>query len=170
MPQLRRALEEPFRTSDQTYQVSLVGNSRPDGMWEGRLSFKPAGRGGVTLKTPVETTQSNERALVHWAQALSTTFFEGAFKRALATVDAKSKPPSRKAIASSTDVDPKRVEKSVLDCFRKFKTVTLNRQTFLETIDEFSNADVVRAIESLERQGLVTRVTDRGSLWVTLLK
>ena len=44
----------------------------------------------------------------------------------------------------------------------------MNREALFEQIDDFSNADIVRAIEALERARVVERFTDRGAAWVAL--
>lgn len=164
--QITREIESHIHVQGDDYRVTLLGHARPDGIWEGRVAFKPLTFGGEVLETPVETTQPDERALVRWAEGLSNTFFDGAFRRALATASPKREPPRRKAIVSTNEVDPTAVERRVLECFRQFKPVKLNRQTLLDSIEEFANADVIRAIESLERDRVVSTSTERGSVWV----
>ena len=44
----------------------------------------------------------------------------------------------------------------------------MNREALFEQIDDFSNTDIVRAIEALERARVVERFTDRGAAWVAL--
>jgi hypothetical protein len=65
------------------YYVSVAGESRTDGEWEGWLEFVPLDESDALL-TPTETTQSNRAALEHWAEALSETYVQGAFRRAVA--------------------------------------------------------------------------------------
>ena len=166
MQQLSREIESHIHVQGDDYRVTLLGHARPDGIWEGRVAFKPLTFGGDVIETPVETTQPDERALLRWAEGLSNTFFDGAFRRALAEVSRKPQPPRRQAIVSTNEVDPIVVERRVLECFREFKSTKLNRQTLFDSIDEFSNADVIRAIESLERSRLLTTATARGSVWV----
>jgi hypothetical protein len=74
----------PFVVVDngRDYYVSAVGDRRPDGEWEGWLEYVPLDDSDV-LVTPTETTQSNLPALEHWAEALTDTYVEGAFKRAV---------------------------------------------------------------------------------------
>jgi len=138
-------------------------------MWEARLRFEPRASSGVALTTPVESTQSNEQSLVRWAEHLGTAFFDGAFERALASTERKGPPrPVKGKIAGTTRVNPRSVERRVLECFKKTGASTLNREAFFEQIDDFSNADVVRAIEALERARVVQRFTERGAAWVAL--
>jgi hypothetical protein len=158
-----------FQARGDAYRVTLLGRCRPDGVWEGRIQFEPGGGGGVILTTPVESTQPSERLLLQWATGLGDAFFEGAFERALASVDQKKQRlPVKGRTTDSANVDPIAVERRVLECFVKLGAWTLNREAFFEQIDDYSNADVQRAIESLEREGKVARFTDRGSAWVAL--
>jgi hypothetical protein len=158
-----------FQARGDAYRVSLLGRCRPDGVWEGRIQFEPGGGGGVVMTTPVESTQPNEGSLLQWASGLGVAFFEGAFDRALASVDQKKQRRPVKAVtADSANVDAGAVERKVLECFARSRARTLNREAFFDLIDDFSNADVQRAIESLEREGRIARFTDRGSAWVTL--
>ena len=169
MQQLQQRFDLPFHARGDAYRVSLLGRCRPDGIWEARIQFEPGGGGGVVLTTPVESTQTSERALIQWASGLGDAYFDGAFQRALASVDQKKqRSPVKATTADSANVDPVAVERRVLECFVKSAAWTLNREAFFEQIDDYSNADVQRAIESLEREGKVARFTDRGSAWVAL--
>ena len=147
--------------------MTLLGRCRPDGIWEARLRFQPIAGGGVKLTTPVESTQPNERALIRWAEGLGSAFYEGAFSRALASID-RIPQPRRAKPPATTRTNTAEVQKRVLECFRKHEASTLNREVFFDGIDDFSNADVIRAIEALERDQKVIRFTDRGSVWVAL--
>ena len=169
MRQFAHQFDIPFQARGDTYRVTLLGHCRPDGTWEARIQFEPGGSGGVVLTTQVESTQPSERLLLQWATGLGDAFFEGAFERALASVDQKKpRRPDKTPTADSANVDPVAVERRVLECFVKLGAWTLNREAFFEQIDDYSNADVQRAIESLEREGTVARFTDRGSAWVAL--
>jgi len=167
--QFAHQFDLPFQARGDAYRVSLLCRCRPDGVWEGRIQFESGGGGGVVMTTPVESTQPSERLLLQWATGLGDAFFEGAFERALASVDQKKqRRPVKGRTTDSANVDPIAVERRVLECFVKLGAWTLNREAFFEQIDDYSNADVQRAIESLEREGKVARFTDRGSAWVAL--
>ena len=74
----------PFVVVDkgQEYYVSVAGHQRPDGEWEGWLEYVPLDESDVLI-TPTETTQSNLSALRHWAEVLTETYVQGAFRRAV---------------------------------------------------------------------------------------
>jgi hypothetical protein len=75
----------PYRitdTSGEEFYVSVAGEPRLDGRWEGWLEYVPLDE-SEPLLTPVETTQSTRAALVHWAEALTDTYVQGAFERAV---------------------------------------------------------------------------------------
>ena len=79
----------PYIVTDmhaREYYVSVAGYRRADGEWEGWLEYVPLDESDALI-TPTETTQSNRRALQHWAEALTETYVQGAFARAvIATV------------------------------------------------------------------------------------
>ena len=66
------------------YTARVLGEARGDGMWVGRIEFRPRGVGGQPLRTPVETTQPNLDALRYWASGLEPVYLEGALERAIA--------------------------------------------------------------------------------------
>jgi hypothetical protein len=75
----------PYRIIDTTgneFYVSVAGEPRVDGLWEGWLEYVPVDE-SEPLLTPTETTQSTRAALVHWAEALTDTYVQGAFGRAV---------------------------------------------------------------------------------------
>jgi hypothetical protein len=80
----------PFRVINndgREFYVSVVGDPRPDGEWEGWLEYVPLDDTDV-LVTRIETTQSNRASLEHWADALTETYVQGAFHRGVpATAD-----------------------------------------------------------------------------------
>jgi hypothetical protein len=72
----------------RSYQAGACGRRIDgDGRWDGWIEFLPADDSPV-LRTPQETVQPDQEALVYWATGLSATYLEGALKRAL-------QPPSR---------------------------------------------------------------------------
>jgi hypothetical protein len=76
----------PYRvwdTDGRELFVSVAGEQRLDGVWEGWLEFVPLDD-TEPLLTPTETTQSNRPALQHWAKALEETYVQGALDRATA--------------------------------------------------------------------------------------
>ena len=69
-------------SSDNTYEIFVYGQARPDSTWEGWIEFNPVG-GGSVLRTEQETSQPNLAALEYWADGLEPVYFEGALARAL---------------------------------------------------------------------------------------
>ena len=64
------------------YRARAFGTRRVDGTWTGWIEFAPHG-GGVTRRTPQETTQPSRGALVYWALGLDVIYLEGALARAI---------------------------------------------------------------------------------------
>jgi len=80
-----RIADLPFRVIDndgREFCVSVVGEPRPDGEWEGWLEYVPLDDTDV-LVTRTETTQSNRASLERWADALTETYLQGAFHRGI---------------------------------------------------------------------------------------
>ena len=157
---IERPIERSFRADGVDYRLLLIGECREDGTWEGRIRFAPLS--GEPFTTLVESTQPSERLLIDWTRGLGSSFYDGAFQRA----SRKSiQPPARKATPASMDVEISDVERRILE--RLSGNSTIDRQLLFESIPEFSNADVERAIKSLDSKRRVIRFTDRGSVWVT---
>jgi len=79
-------IDLPYRTIDargEEFYVSVAGEMRADGQWEGWLEYVPLDE-SEPLLTPTETTQSTRGALVRWADALTETYVQGALERAAA--------------------------------------------------------------------------------------
>src|SRR5688572_27640870 len=95
------------------YYVSVAGDRRADGEWEGWLEYVPLDESDALI-TPTETTQSNRAALEHWASVLTDTYVQGAFARAVTAtaVAAQSRVVATRldraaAVAASADLpDP----------------------------------------------------------------
>lgn len=79
----------PYRivASGDEFYVSVAGEPRPDGRWEGWLEYVPL-NDTEPIVTPTETTQSTRDALLHWAETLTEVYAQGAFDRGIrATAD-----------------------------------------------------------------------------------
>ena len=69
-------------TLGNLYEVSIYGEPRGDGTWEGWLEFVPLSPGLPALRTDRETTQPDQSALEYWATGLEPMYLAGAFERA----------------------------------------------------------------------------------------
>lgn len=65
-----------------SYDANVCGREADNGMWEGWIEFARSDDDTV-LRTPRETKQPNRADLEYWARGLTTTYLEGALKRAL---------------------------------------------------------------------------------------
>lgn len=156
------------------YNVHLHGRSRPGNTWEGWLVFERASD-GAKFEGGVETTQSDTDAIVHWAAGLTDTHLHGSLERALHPVRRDPTPiasPSPVIVELDDTQGRKRrlagVERAVLDRFVRHRAVRLETRRLFDEL-EYANADVVRAIEDLEKQGgFVVRRTEEGSDWLYL--
>ena len=62
-----------------------------------------------------------------------------------------------------------RIEQYIFDLFREKQSSRLLAKEVFDSTGEFSNADLVRAFEDLEKRWrLLSRYTKEGSDWVTL--
>ncbi|HEX8173321.1 MAG TPA: hypothetical protein VF824_22495 [Thermoanaerobaculia bacterium] len=177
MERLLQTFEAPFADHDgNLYAVQLFGRSRPGDTWQAMLTFVRQ-RDGISFTTGVETTQSNAEAVLYWATGLTPAYFDGAFERARLQSTQSTRPSAApiEAAPPLRDVTADRetylhrlneLETQVLDSFRRHGADRVATQTVLDELPH-AHADVVRAIEDLEKQRhLVERVTDGGTDWL----
>ena len=110
----------PYTITDlhgRRYYVSVAGARRADGEWEGWLEYVPLDESDALI-TPTETTQSNRGSLLHWADALTETYVQGAFARAVAATAADTE--SRMAAARADHAAAVAATVDLPDPFRLF--------------------------------------------------
>lgn len=173
MERLLQEFERPVRDAGGIlYRVFLYGRSRPGDTWQGWLVFERT-TDGQRFATDVETTQSNADAVLYWAAGLTDAYFDGALARAQ---DPRPRDASAIAVPPPVvngDSGTRRrrlaaIERDVLDCFARDHTRRLLTDALLAGLPH-ANADVVRALEDLEKQGgLLIRQTEEGSDWLIL--
>jgi hypothetical protein len=156
----------PSRVIDsegREFYVSVVGNPRLDGEWEGWLEYVPLDESEVLL-TRIETTQSNRAALEHWAAGLTDTYVQGAFQRAVAaTPDLLSdRVVARRAVvaaaveSATTDLpDPFELLQLGTDRMRA-RLTALPRATLLSIIAAFGLNPAGKSLTWLSDRQLVT--------------
>ncbi len=173
MERLLQEFEQPIReTGGLLYRVFLYGRSRPGDTWQGWLVFESIAD-GARFATDIETTQPNAEAILYWATGLTDAYFDGALVRAQ---NPRPRDPSAVAvpapIVTSDSATHRRrlaaLERDVLACFGRHRTRRLlTARLFVEL--PYAHADVVRALEDLEKQGgLLIRRTEQGSDWLFL--
>jgi hypothetical protein len=119
MAEVVHVFAEPVLVNDSPYTVQVVG--RPDGhIWEGWIEFVSTD-GRDALRTPRETTQPDRAALAYWATGVSSTYIEGALRRALTPVAPRAAQPLPQAAfeapAPSPAGDLFASDRAVLDPF-----------------------------------------------------
>jgi len=177
MQRLLQTFDTPFtdRNGD-VYIVELYGNSRPGDTWQGSLAFVRRGS-GRRLATGAETTQPTADALLYWASGLTPTYFDGAFERAQSSPSERLPiepiPPPLRDVTAGDETYRRRfteLQRSVLRAFTDRASTRLSMQALLEELPH-ANADVIRAIEDLEkRPRLLERRTEGGSEWLVLTR
>jgi len=168
---VERLLQEfERRITDDTgtiYRVFLYGQSRPADTWVGWLVFERISD-GTRFSTEVETTQPNAQAIVYWATGLTDAYFDGGLARALRPHHVV---PAFRGHAGESYTRRRRLanlERAVLACFTRRWAKRLPTLTIFDELP-YANADIVRALEDLERQGgLLIRRTEEGNDWVFL--
>jgi hypothetical protein len=172
---LLQQFEKPIRDSGgATYNVYVYGRSRPSDTWQGWLVFERL-TDGRRFATGVETTQSSAEAILYWATGLTDAYFDGALERAIEPRDHDSSPiPSPLPIVGGlVDADTRiarlaKVESAILGAFHRFGATRLLTRTVLDSLPH-AHADVVRALEDLEKQGgFLRRRTEEGNDWIFL--
>lgn len=175
MTTLLQQFENPIRgPGGETYIVLLHGRARSsDGMWEGWIVFQRTSDARL-FATPVETTQSTAEAVRYWATGLGDAYFEGALERALRTRPQRpARPVPQPVVDGNVDFETRRarismLQAGILDHFRiRHRIGVLTRELF-DALPH-AHADVVRALEDLEKQGRwLVRKTEAGNDWVFL--
>lgn len=175
MEQLLQQFEKPITdAAGTTYRIYAYGRSRPADTWQGWLVFERLSD-GRRFATDVETTQPNAEAVRYWASGLAETYFDGALARATAPTRPTSAPvavpPS--LIGEEVDADIRRrrlatIERDVLAVFNRRGSARLLTQIVFDELP-YAHADVVRALEDLQKQGgLLVRRTEEGNDWIAL--
>jgi hypothetical protein len=133
----------PYNVADvhgREYYVSVAGNRRADGEWEGWLEFVPLDE-SEPLITPTETTQSNRGALQHWAEALTEAYVQGAFTRAVTATAAGTE---SRAVAER--VDHAAVVAATVDLPDPFRLFTEGRETMRARLNAWPRATLLNII------------------------
>ena len=156
----------PFRVVDtqgREFYVSVVGDTRPDGEWEGWLEYVPLDDTDV-LVTRIETTQPNRATLERWADGLTTFYVEGAFSRAVPDTSDRLRP---RIVATRAEAVAAAV-RAMVDLPDPFELYTLGpdrmrarlsalpRVTLLEIITAFELNPAGKSLAWLSDHQLVT--------------
>lgn len=176
MEQLLQEFETPVADGAGTiYRVFLYGRSRPADTWQGWLVFERT-TDRKRFSTDVETTQPNAEAVLYWATGLTGAYFDGALRRAIAGQrHVSSAIAAPEPVVGGGDLTLRRrrlaaIERAVLNCFLRHRTPRLLMQTLLDEV-RYAHADIVRALEDLEKQGrFLVRVTEEGNDWLLLTR
>lgn len=173
MERLLQQFERPIRdTAGTIYNVFLYGRSRPGDTWQGWLVFERL-TDGARFETDVETTQSSAEAILCWATGLTDAYFDGALQRAQKGVRDQPAPVAIPEPLVGGDIDTRvarlaALERAILDCFSRARTTRILTQRVFDDL-ACAHADVVRALEDLEKQGgLLVRRTEEGNDWLFL--
>ncbi len=173
MHTLLQQFETPVEIDGETYITHLYGRDRGDGTWEGHITFeRTSDRASFT--TPVETTQANAKAILYWATGLSAAYFEGALRRAQTSRPSREPVPVPPPLisggqnAATREALREDIERAVLDIFAVRNATQLLTRDVFDSLPH-SHADVVRAIEHLEKgEQRVVRRTEEGNDWLFL--
>jgi hypothetical protein len=177
MEQLLQQFEAPIRDANgNLYVVYLYGRERLSDTWQGWLVFERR-RDSVRFATPVETTQPNAQAIVYWATGLTATYFDGALQRALSpdrtarAADVSRPAPAFIRYGADTATRRRRLTNFEREIMRFFERLRATRALTQQLFDAspHAHADIVRALEDLEKQGgYLVRSTEEGNDWLFL--
>lgn len=104
MADLLHTFTRPFVHGGHEYIVEVHAQPYTENLWEGWVDFVSLD-GGARLRAPHETTQPNREAVLYWAEGLSTTYLEGAWRRAQdkAGIGAAEREPERPDSSENTE-------------------------------------------------------------------
>ena len=136
--------ELDYRVEDNSraYFVNAVGESDVAGKWEVWLEFVPLDD-AMPLVTQTETQQATRADAVRWANALTQTYVQGAFVRALRLADA---PATRTAVTPLRSSDYDRVA-TTIDPFAVF---ALGQDALQLQLRSFTRAELLTIIDAHE--------------------
>jgi len=126
--------------SGREYYVSVAGDRRADGEWEGWLEYVPLDESEAFV-TPTETTQSNRGALANWSEALSETYVQGAFARAVTATTAAT--PARVVAARAEDAA---IAAATVDLPDPFRLFTDGREAMRSRLNAWPRATLLNII------------------------
>ena len=163
----------PYRITDvngDEFYVTVAGEPRLDGRWDGWLEYVPLGESEPLLTHP-ETTQSSRTALVRWTETLTETYVEGAFERA---VRATPQGTTRATVARRFPrVDPPSPVADLPDPFELLMTgdtmmrarlAALPRPILLDIIAEFGLNPAGKTLSWLSHRQLVTFIVTAADM------
>lgn len=133
----------PYTVTDaqgRQYYVSVAGNRRADGEWQGWLEYVPLDDSDPLI-TSTETTQSNRGALQHWAEGLTETYVQGAFARTVAATAAGTAP---RVVAER--VDHAAVVAATVDLPDPFRLFDEGRETMRSRLNAWPRATLLNII------------------------
>ncbi|HJW93950.1 MAG TPA: hypothetical protein VJ901_10045 [Thermoanaerobaculia bacterium] len=173
METLFQQFERPMTDgAGDSFFVFVQGRSRPHDTWEAWLVFERQ-RDSRRFSTPVETTQPDANAILYWASGLTGTYLQGALERALSvSIAPRSMAEAPPLVGYGVDaVEHSRrltlIERHILALFQNIRLTRLLTARVLDQLP-YAHADIVRAIEDLEKRKLVVRRTENGNDWVCL--
>ena len=140
MAEVIAELDFRVEDDDREYFVNAVGDSGAAGGWDVWLEFVPLDD-FTPLVTQTETQQATRADAVHWANALTQTYVEGAFARALKAADA---PPARSAVTPLRSSDYVRAS-TTIDPFAVF---ALGHDALRLQLRSFSRAELLTIIDA----------------------
>lgn len=159
MNDFRIPLAERYVDADGTAYVCYADAvERTDGRFDVRLLFIGGNRSVTTAKP--QTTQSNQFDIARWAQGLSQSHIENAFRKASRVGGPNAAPV---AVPAST---PENIETFIEAAFDPRAEETIPTQVLFDS-GNFANADVVRALQRLETAGRIVRFTWQGTDYVS---
>ena len=173
MSTLLQQFEAPIRVNGEAFVGYLHGRERADATWEAWLVFERISD-GRRVTSPIETTQPNAQAVIYWATGLGDAYFEGALRRAREQRQhapfSRLAPPivTRGTSAASRADKIAMIEREILSTIESLGSSRVLTQEIFDA-SAHSHADVVRALEDLEkRKRLIVRQTEEGNDWVIL--
>jgi hypothetical protein len=159
----------PYRVIDadgNEYYVSVGAEPRKDGRWEAWLEYMPLDESEPFL-TPTETTQQTRAEVMRWAEALTETYVQGAFRRAMsAAADVLPALRERRTAAeAAAEAAIEAVRGDVPDPFAMYergrpamtaRLGTLPSAVLRQIISEFGLNPAGKSLSWLNRNQLVT--------------
>ena len=136
----------PYRIVDASgseYYSSVAAEQRADGVWEAWLEYVPTDE-SEPFVTPTETTQSSRDDVIRWADALTDTYIEGAFDRAVQATVETSRVVARRTVAdAAVDAAVTSIETELPDPFGLYVEGVTNMRARLRVLPRVMLLDII---------------------------
>lgn len=166
--ELLQQFEETVTGNDGEIYRAYVYGRQHRASWEGWLVFERL-RDHRRFATGTETTRPDAEAIVYWATGLTSAYFDGALERALRPPETRHAavaplPLIEGGVDSTTRAARlTTLERNILNLMHAHRDTRIATQQLFDELP-YANADILRALEAMEKRNRwIVRQTEEGN-------